>query len=208
MRDVLFVGDILAMMTHEMQNVLAIIKESGSLVDDILALNGPPRMKHGDKLQPALATVQEQVMRGREMMIMLNGLAHAPADFPVSGDIVRFARQICLPAQRMVRLKECSLLPELDIAPLSVRGSALSIMQSIHAAIAAVLTLCGPGSTIRLGISPANGGAVLRVSADTVGQEPDVAKAASLMAELGGTCRAGKGMLELCYLPAGGGEGA
>lgn len=205
MRDVLFVGDILAMMTHEMQNVMAIIKESGALTDDILRLNGPPRMKYGDKLQSALAVIQEQVLRGRGMMLMLNDLAHAPADFPEFGDIVRFSRHISVPGQRMARLKECSLLPELEVAPLPVRGSALTLMQSIHAAIAAVLDQCGPGSIIRLRAAPeAGGGAVLRISADTGGREPDSAKTAALMAEVGGTCRTGQGLLELFYAPAGG----
>ena len=203
MRDILFMGKILALVTHDMQNVMAIIKESGALADDVLQMNGPPRMRHGDKLEGALANIQEQVARGRDMMLMLNGFAHVAADFPECGDLARFARQICVPAQRTARLKECSFDLALDGPPLPVRGNGLSLMQSVHAGLVAVLDVCRSGDVIRVGIaSPEGNGPVLRISAKAGRAVPNQGDVAPLMGELGGGCRAGEGFLELCYLSA------
>ena len=202
MRDILFVSGVLASVTHEMQNVMAIIKESGALADDILKINGPPRMKHGDKLENALVNIQEQVQRGRDLMLMLNGFAHAAVDYPESGDLVRFARHVCTLAQRMARLKECSLASDLATTPLLVRGNALMLMQSIHAGLAAVLENCAAGDVLRLGLAPSEDGAALRISAETSKATPDSRDVALLMADLGGDCHAGQGFLELRYLSA------
>ena len=202
MRDILFMSGILASVTHEMQNVMAIIKESGALADDILKINGPPRMKHGDKLETAFTNIQEQVQRGRDLMLMLNGFAHAAADYPESGDLARFARHVCTLAQRTARLKECSLTSDLESVSLLVRGNALLLMQSIHAGLAAVLENCAAGDVLRLGLAPSEDGAALRISAETSAATPDSRDAASLMAELGGDCRAGQGFLELRYQSA------
>ena len=205
MRDALFMGRILALVTHEMQNVMAIIKESGALADDILKLNGPPRMRHGDKLDSSLVNIQQQVERGRGLMIMLNGFAHAAADYPESGDLARFARQICIPAQRMAHLKECALNASLDVPPLVVRGNALTLMESVHAGLAAVLEGCKAGDTLHVSIAPPQAdteGPVLRVQAEKSLAEPEQRAVAPIMAELGGSCRAGAGFLELRYAAA------
>lgn len=205
MRDVLFMGTILASVTHEMQNVMAIIKESGALADDILKLNGPPRMRHGDKLDGSLVNIQQQVERGRTLMLMLNGFAHAAADYPESGDLARFARQICIPAQRLAHLKECSLVPSLDGSPLVVRGNALTLMESVYAGLAAVLGGCQAGDTLHVSVAPPQAGEegpVLRIRAEKNPAEPEQRTVTPIMAELGGSCRAGAGFLELRYVTA------
>ncbi|MDL2316620.1 hypothetical protein LJC59_06010 [Desulfovibrio sp. OttesenSCG-928-A18] len=162
MRDILFAGRILASVTHEMQNVMAIIKESGALTDDILSLNGlleKPSLRHGDKLAAALKNIQEQVGRGRNLMIMLNGFAHAAADYPERCDIVRFARLICVLAERMVKLGECSLETELAGKAEMVRGNALMLMQAIFLGIEGMLARCDKGDTLTVSVLPSAAGA-------------------------------------------------
>lgn len=201
MREALFIGGILASVTHDMQNVMAIIKESGALADDILTINGPPRLRHGDKLTTALVNIQEQVKRGRDLMLMLNGFAHAATDFPECGDLVRFTRQIATLDQRMARLKECSLVTDLDVPPVLVLGNALTIMQSVHVGLSAMLDICQANDVIRIGIVPAgeDGRISLRISAENSKKQPDIQTMAPLMTELGGECRSGEGVVELRY---------
>lgn len=208
MNDILFMSGILASVTHDMQNVMAIIKESGALADDVLKINGPPRMKHGDKLTAALVNIQEQVLRGRDLMLSLNGFAHAAVDYPESGDLARFARHVCVLAQRTARLKECTLVPDQKAVSLPVRGKAIALMRSIHAGLVTVLDICAAGDVLRLELAAPEGGALLRISAETGRATPDVQGIAPLMAELGGDCRAGQGFLELSYAPAPVREGA
>lgn len=209
MRDILFVGNILASVTHEMQNVMAIIKESGALTDDILQLNGPPRMRHADKLQAALRNIQEQVGRGRDLMLMLNGFAHAAADYPVTGDLSRFTRQISVLAERMVRLKECTLEQDVAGTPIPVHGNALMLMQTVYLGLAAVLDGCSPHDKILLAILPpdcetfAPSMAAVRISAVPGRATPATEGLAPVLAELGGHCLAEQGALRLYYRSVG-----
>ena len=204
MRDILFMGEILASVTHEMQNVMAIIKESGALADDILELNGRPRLKHGDKLNEALGNVQQQVLRGRELMLMLNGFAHAAEDYPARCDLRRFARQISVLADRMVRMKQCRLTTDLDGAPLPVEANALMLMQSVYLGLAALLAGCVKGDTLSVSAGPGSApgsapGGLLRLAASVNRQTPDIERLAPVMACIGASCQAGPGTLELAY---------
>ncbi len=209
MRDILFMGEIMASVTHEMQNVMAIIKESGALADDILALNGRPKLKHGDKLNEALTNVQQQVARGRELMLMLNGFAHAAADYPACCDLRRFAKQISVLADRMVRMKECKLVTDFSGPPLPVRGNALMLMQTVYQGLAALLAGCVKGDTLTIravdaeNLSDTTRGGGLRLEAAVSRETPDVSALAPVMALLGAFCEAGPGTLELAYAPGG-----
>ncbi len=173
MRNALFMGLITASITHEMQNVMAIIRESGALVGDVMRLNGPPRLKHGDKLQSSLGNIEEQVQRGRELMLMLNGFAHAAEDFPASCDAVRFTAQIAPALQRLARLRECGFIFEKGAAPLFVKGNAMLLMQGIYLAALAVLDVCAPGDTLELATEPGQTPTViLRTRPDRAVPEP------------------------------------
>jgi hypothetical protein len=198
-------GQVLASVTHEMQNVMAIIKESGALVDDILELNGRPRLEHGDKLESGLLNVREQVDRGRRLMLMLNGFAHAAADYPERCDLPRFARQICVPADRAARMKEGALRPELGAGSVLARGNALLIMESVWTALNALLAGCAKGDVLTVSIAPktpADTGPVLLIAAETSRGTPDLTALEPLMAQLGAHCRARPGAAELCFAGA------
>lgn len=208
MRDILFIGSVLASVTHEMQNVMAIIKESGALTDDVLKINAPMRLRHGDKLPSALANIQEQVARGRDLMFILNSFAHAAADYPCESDLRRFARQISVLAERMVKLKDCTLHVDLEGQPFFVRANALHLMQSVYCGIAAVLEGCESKDSLRVEVLPkdldkeAASRAVLRISASRSEKIPDTTTLEPVMEKFGGFCRAGVGRLDLNYAAA------
>ena len=203
MRDALFIGEILASVTHEMQNVLAIIKESGALAEDILHINGPPPMKHGDKLGTALGNIGQQTGRGRNLMFMLNGFAHAAEDFPDASDLVRCTRQICTLAERKVMLAECSLATSLPAQPVRVRGNALLLMQAIYAGLGAMLAVTGRGETLRVSLELLDAGkekvARLGIHSATIGEEPHTEDLAGLVQEVGGLFHYDSGALFLQF---------
>jgi len=63
-REVEFFGKITAGVTHEMKNVLAIIKEISGLMEDILAVTGEDAFPNKAKFQNALSRILDQVRRG------------------------------------------------------------------------------------------------------------------------------------------------
>ncbi len=72
-----FFGKITASVSHDLQNVLAVIRESSGLMGDILAMNkdaADPAVV--EKLSSCLSSVVKQVDRGVAITSNLNGFAH------------------------------------------------------------------------------------------------------------------------------------
>ncbi len=71
-------GKLTASATHEFQNVLAIIKESAGLMEDVLTLTS---MENAELLEQRLgmplSTIKKQVARGVDLVSCLNGFAHS-----------------------------------------------------------------------------------------------------------------------------------
>ena len=74
-----FLGGVTASVTHELQNVLAIIKETSGLMEDFLQMNqagGLPDLD--ERLGKCLETIKRQAYRGVTLTSSLNGFAHSP----------------------------------------------------------------------------------------------------------------------------------
>lgn len=163
MDDRLFLCRVLASCTHEMQNVLAVIKESGALAQDVLDLNGPPRMKHGEKLPTALETVAAQVERGRGLMKALNCCSHA-GEYQVF-ELVPFCAEAVLLAERAVRLKNCALAMDAAQEKLRVRADGFAFMRAVHAGVERMLAGCAAGDDLRVRCIAAGEEALVRITA-------------------------------------------
>ena len=155
MNNIRFLSRVLASSTHEMQNIMAIINESAGLGGDVLRLNGPPRLKHGDKLFEALDTVAVQVERGRQLMDALNVCAHAASAEYELLDLNHFCAYTAQLAERMARLGECRLVFTPNAQKLFVRADGYVFMQGLHRAVELVLDCCLPGREISLSLLPA-----------------------------------------------------
>ncbi len=77
-RETAFMGRVTAGVTHELKNVLAIIKESAGLIEDILALNKDLAGPHQEKVVRVLSNIRQQVDRGVDLSSRLNAFAHSP----------------------------------------------------------------------------------------------------------------------------------
>ncbi|MEJ2186570.1 MAG: hypothetical protein P8Z36_11600, partial [Gemmatimonadota bacterium] len=100
-----FVARLTAGATHELRNVLAIVKESAGLVQDLLAM-GASADGRADK---ALGRIETQVGRGAELLTSLNRLAHGldrDEDAVDLGEAVEHAVVLC---QRYARQRERAL---------------------------------------------------------------------------------------------------
>lgn len=104
------VGRLINSATHDLRNVLAVIRESAGLMQDILQQTDPA-FARGDRLRTALQSVQEQVNHGADLaegMGHLGQCAEYSDDTPQSPcDISRITRDFCTMAAR--RGKACAL---------------------------------------------------------------------------------------------------
>ncbi len=196
-----FFGRVLRPCTHDMQNILAIIKESCLLIDDVLRLNGPPRMKHGDKIQTALATVAAQVERGRGLMEALNACAHAASGDCRAFDPALLCARAALLAERGLRLRQCGLEIILPENSPCLNASGFAFLRAVHGALESVAAQSAPGDRARLELAfPAGGGAEVRIGAQNsraVPQADDDLKDA--VRQCGGALREEEGALALSF---------
>jgi len=199
MDNVTFLCRILASTTHEMQNILAIIKESGALAGDVLNLNGPPRMKHGDKLFSALGTVEAQVERGRALMTAINTCAHAAAAEYEELELPVFCDRAAVLSERMVRLKECSLKVVKGLDKARLRADGFDFLQTVCRAVELALAGCQAGDELTLVLQTAEKGqALVRVASDTARSVPQSdAEFDAMTARIGAQLRLEAGGLSL-----------
>lgn len=62
--------------THEVRNVLAIIKESAGLMEDLILMAARRGPIDQDKVQRAVSRIEDQVKRGADLLTNLNRLTH------------------------------------------------------------------------------------------------------------------------------------
>lgn len=101
MRENICVGSLTASASHELQNALAVIRESAGLMQDIFALAGDT-LPRRERVTELLATIQQQVVRGGEIAGGLNGLGHAWEED--GSDLRRVLEEFVILAGRMGRM--------------------------------------------------------------------------------------------------------
>ncbi len=81
--DAAFMGKVTAGVTHELKNLLAIIKEYAGLMEDLMGLPACQGIPNRDRFVKALGSIMDQVQRGTNLLTHLNKFAHN-ADTEVS----------------------------------------------------------------------------------------------------------------------------
>ena len=79
-RESVLIGRMMAGMTHELKNVLAIIKESSGLLQDILSLGKGDAVPKREQIEKVASRIQAHVARGNEQLSSLSWLAHSMSD--------------------------------------------------------------------------------------------------------------------------------
>lgn len=135
-REVAFFGRITASFTHEVKNILAIIKESSGLMEDLLALTREQPFPYWERFAHRVSVIQQQVQRGVGLATRLNRFAHS-TDEPITRiDLNEIADQLIWLAERLARLKEVTLkvsLAEhavpLDTSPINLQMAVFTLME-------------------------------------------------------------------------------
>jgi phosphoglycerate-specific signal transduction histidine kinase len=147
--DIAFMGKITAGMTHEMRNVLAIIRESGGLIQDLLALNRE-NFPHRDKVDRALANIQDQVGRGIEIGARLSRFAHSVDEPLGTTDLFDLLGSMEYLLQRFARLKRVKLKAINAGDNPTVHTDLLALQYVIATAVEHVLDQSSEGQTVGL----------------------------------------------------------
>ncbi len=144
-------GKLTASATHEFQNVLAIIKESAGLMEDVLAFTP---MENADILEERLgmplATVKKQVARGVELVSCLNGFAHTADQARMQVDVVALSRRLVLLTRRLAANVGVELVLEEKDTPIYLTVDAMQLQLCMSCALESLFSVLPARAVISL----------------------------------------------------------
>jgi C4-dicarboxylate-specific signal transduction histidine kinase len=99
-----FMGRVTASVSHELQNVLAIIRETAGLMQDFMMM-GDRCENLAERLETSLASIKNQVNRGVALTHGLNGFAHSADNLTCTIDIRGTLTRLLHLTERITRNK-------------------------------------------------------------------------------------------------------
>lgn len=149
-RKAAFMGKITAGVTHEMKNVLAIIKESAGLMEDLIALHKGTPMPHQEKFSNVCNRIRQQVERGVDLAGRLNSFAHSPDQVVGEVDLNNAVEQVAFLAGRFARLKGVGIKVITQPEPVRLITDPLKIQMLLFNGIDFLLSLVQSNTVIVL----------------------------------------------------------
>jgi C4-dicarboxylate-specific signal transduction histidine kinase len=187
MRDALFMGRLTAQATHEMQNILATIRESAGLMEDLLALGGEG-FPHAERFKRGLRVLSEQVERGMTLSEQLNYCAHAPEESPAGAEVNDALRAVAGLYQRIAARFRVGLGLCTGRAGLRTGLRAVEVMNLVGLALDCALPLLPRDAVLTLSVGEQGGLAVALLDAPdyaAICAQPEYAALAALAKSLG-----------------------
>lgn len=165
-RGAAFFGQMSAAMTHEMKNVLAIMKESRGLMEDLMEINADIDFPHKDRFLKAMNTIKAQLERGVTIATRFNRFAHSPDDAVREVDCQEWGELIAHLCLRHARSKELELVPgPAPEPPLVIETDPFTLLEALHAGIE-IMYACAPAKNeVTIVCAPDNDGARYEISA-------------------------------------------
>jgi len=162
MRDAMFMGQLTASATHELQNILATIRESSGLMEDLLALGGE-NFVHAERFKKGLCVLAEQVERGMALTEQLNYCAHAPEPAAAGTEVNEAMRSLVGLSRRDAARRRVSLVLAPGRTGLRTSLRALEIMELIGLALDCCVPLLPQDSQLVVCVEEQGGLAVVRL---------------------------------------------
>lgn len=202
-KDIEFFGKITASMTHEFKNVLAIIKESAGLMEDITKIAPLSESRHQEKLDNALKTIKNQLDRGMELSTVFNRFAHAPDKSVTEINLAHLAEQVVTLSKRFARLKHITLEaapPEETRPNPQIQGNPVWHQLAVFTGIECCLNALGADSVVSLTSESCQEKKCIRLdcteAAGDADQLPHAIKATQAWEELGAVMKALDGRIQ------------
>jgi len=195
-REAEFIGKVTASATHEIRNVLAIVKESAGLISDLVHASGTgSTAPHADRLLKAAGRIDAQVARGADIVTHLNRFAHSMDEDVGRVDLDEEVHQVAFLSQRLARAKSQTVQAAHRAEPVWLTESPLHVQMALYATVAFCLEYLPMGCVLELRAEHENGVpeahvrcAVDEASAESVAS-PEWARLEVQLADLGVSLR-------------------
>ncbi|MFH0960688.1 MAG: hypothetical protein V1897_18530 [Pseudomonadota bacterium] len=150
MKETLFMGKVTSSMTHEIKNVLAIIRESAGLAQDLLVSAQDTAFPHKERFSKIMDKIDKQVERGAEIVSTLNSFAHLPDHEVRNEDLNSVIDQMLLLSGKLSRTNGVKFLIEENTKSVFMEADPLKSRMTLYRILEFLAPLMGKGSEIRL----------------------------------------------------------
>lgn len=169
-----FVARLTAGATHELRNVLAIVKESGGLVQDLLAIGASA----DGRADAALVRIEAQVARGAELLTSLNRLAHGLDLAEDTVDLGEAVEHVVVLCRRYARQRDRAVEVR-GGASVVVTGNALDVFRALVAGVEWCVNAVAQGGTVVVRSEAVNGAPAVRLAGEVRAATSSSAEAVS-----------------------------
>ena len=176
-----FLATMTASATHEVRNVLAIIKESAGLIEDIVHVFGKTGTLDKEKVSLAVGRIDAQVKRGADVLTNLNRLSHTLDSGLAPVELNQEVEQVVFLSQRFARKKSHRVVAK----PLAEEAHTTVHPLHLHMALFAAMECCleelPEGAVITLSVGSRGGSPLVEFLGSSedggVGQGPSEGEA-------------------------------
>lgn len=149
-KETAFMGRIIASLSHEIKNVLATIKESAGLMEDILNLQPEKDSPQQVRLNNAAANIKKQIDRGVDVVLGLNRFAHSMDEPKAEIDLNELSAQMAFLMNRFAHKLGISLGSVSHSKPLKMVTDPFVMEMILAAAVDVCLSRSEKGTDIRI----------------------------------------------------------
>jgi C4-dicarboxylate-specific signal transduction histidine kinase len=160
-------GRIGAGVTHEMRNVLSVIREYSGLLRDLLSTATRKKPPDAEQLIKLSESITNQVRKGTALMERFSQFAHAADEQTASFDLRELARNTAALTRRSIAQVGCALEVDLPDEPIPVRSNPLSLQQAVYAGIQLILEAvdqAGREEPVTITVARRSSGAVISIT--------------------------------------------
>ncbi len=164
--EVAFFGKITASITHELQNVLAIIQESAGLMEDILGFSTEGTDPLKKSIEKSIHVVNRQLARGINLTAHLNRFSHSPDQAQLQVNLHELIEQITVLSSRFAALKKVALRNHPPEQPVILKTNPVQVQMAIFLSIECCLEFLAPEASLDIKIVKQSSTALIKVRAE------------------------------------------
>jgi C4-dicarboxylate-specific signal transduction histidine kinase len=156
-----FFGAVTASVSHEINNVFAIMNENSGLMSDLLKNAKRDKPIDPKRFLRITETLGKQLDRGKHIVKRLNRFSHS-VDTPLKEiDLNEIITNLCDISQRFAYRKKVELSLSLKRSPIVIESSPFTLQQMVFSCITAFLCEAQPSDSIAVKVRKDSDGAVI-----------------------------------------------
>jgi len=145
-----FVGKLMAGLSHEFKNHLAIIKELNGLIEDLLLLEEPGQSSNSERYKKIISGINERIAQAAEMCRFLSGFSHR-MDQPLSSlSVTDVLEEKIYLLRRFAQQKQVELISSFDEDLPAIFNDPSLLQFAIFCIVWPALELLEPGGRISI----------------------------------------------------------